>query len=65
VEPDTCRDAGQYCDAGQPPPAGPLDGPPADCVLCGEATEYPADVTGSPLCPRCSWQQAQRGACSG
>jgi hypothetical protein len=41
------------------------DGPRAACVLCGEPGEYPAETEGSPLCPRCAWQQAQRGACSG
>ncbi|MFG2818336.1 hypothetical protein ACGFX4_02810 [Kitasatospora sp. NPDC048365] len=40
-------------------------GPRADCVLCGEPTEYPADRAGSTLCPVCTWQQAQRIACSG
>ncbi|MFC1411094.1 hypothetical protein ACEZCY_18930 [Streptacidiphilus sp. N1-12] len=39
--------------------------PVADCVLCGEPTEHPATVSGATLCPRCEWQQAQRGACSG
>ncbi|WSJ66307.1 hypothetical protein OG500_09025 [Kitasatospora sp. NBC_01250] len=46
-------------------PAEPGAGPRADCVLCGEATEYPAGTPGSTLCARCAWQQAQRGACSG
>ena len=61
-----------YCDSPRPPAAPPAragadadDGPRADCVLCGDPTEYPAEVAGSPLCPRCAWQQAQRGACSG
>ncbi|QMU76236.1 hypothetical protein GXW83_11265 [Streptacidiphilus sp. PB12-B1b] len=58
-----------YCDTSPPQPpvpaAAPGDGPSADCVLCGEPTEYPADTGGAPLCPRCAWQQAQRGACSG
>ncbi|WP_444542933.1 hypothetical protein [Kitasatospora xanthocidica] len=40
-------------------------GPLADCVLCGEPTELPADQPGSTLCPVCAWQQAQRIACSG
>ncbi|MEV7771177.1 hypothetical protein [Kitasatospora sp. NPDC086791] len=40
-------------------------GPRADCVLCGEPTELPADRSGSTLCPVCAWQQAQRIACSG
>ncbi|MFJ8433268.1 hypothetical protein ACIQ9P_18405 [Kitasatospora sp. NPDC094019] len=44
-----------------PDPAGPR----ADCVLCGEPTELPADHPGSTLCPVCAWQQAQRIACSG
>ncbi|MFE7558260.1 hypothetical protein [Kitasatospora sp. NPDC057500] len=42
-----------------------LSGPRADCVLCGEPTELPADHPGSTLCPVCTWQQAQRIACSG
>ncbi|MFF8771043.1 hypothetical protein [Kitasatospora sp. NPDC015120] len=46
-----------------PDPA--LTGPRADCVLCGEPTELPADHPGSTLCPVCTWQQAQRIACSG
>lgn len=40
-------------------------GPRADCVLCGEPTELPADQPGNTLCPVCAWQQAQRVACSG
>ncbi|MFJ2775849.1 MULTISPECIES: hypothetical protein [unclassified Kitasatospora] len=40
-------------------------GPRADCVLCGEPTELPADHPGSTLCPVCAWQQAQRIACTG
>ncbi|MFH8344082.1 hypothetical protein [Streptomyces sp. NPDC018045] len=41
-------------------------GPPfADCVHCGEATEYPADRPGALLCPHCEWLEAQRSACSG
>ncbi|MFB7616777.1 hypothetical protein [Kitasatospora sp. NPDC056181] len=42
-----------------------LSGPRADCVLCGEPTELPADHPGTTLCPVCAWQQAQRIACSG
>ncbi|MFG3051754.1 hypothetical protein ACGFZP_12510 [Kitasatospora sp. NPDC048239] len=42
-----------------------LTGPRADCVLCGEPTELPADHPGTTLCPVCTWQQAQRIACSG
>jgi hypothetical protein len=38
--------------------------PPADCVLCGEPTEYPASTRGATLCPVCEWQEAQRTACS-
>ena len=62
-----------YCDTAPipDPPPGPAHalavpgGPVADCVLCGEPTEYPNEVAGAPLCPLCEWQQAQRGACSG
>ncbi|MEU9079394.1 hypothetical protein [Kitasatospora sp. NPDC048538] len=46
-------------------PAPAQAGPRADCVLCGEPTELPADHPGSTLCPVCAWQQAQRIACSG
>ncbi|MDH6125557.1 hypothetical protein [Kitasatospora sp. GP82] len=42
-----------------------LTGPRADCVQCGEPTELPADHPGITLCPVCTWQQAQRIACSG
>ncbi|QKW17657.1 hypothetical protein HUT16_29715 [Kitasatospora sp. NA04385] len=44
-------------------PGGP--GERAACVRCGAESEYPADAPGSPLCPVCTWQQAQRAACSG
>lgn len=37
----------------------------ADCVHCGEPTEYPAELPGVTLCPVCEWQEAQRTACSG
>lgn len=37
----------------------------ADCVLCGEPTEYPASTRGATYCPGCEWQEAQRNACSG
>ncbi|MBB5119160.1 hypothetical protein [Streptomyces eurocidicus] len=37
----------------------------ADCVHCGEPTEYPAERPGLTLCPVCEWQEAQRTACSG
>ncbi len=46
-------------------PAAESAGPRADCVLCGEPTEFPAGQQGSTLCPVCAWQQAQRIACSG
>ncbi|QMU66813.1 hypothetical protein [Streptacidiphilus sp. P02-A3a] len=61
MEPDT------YRETAVPPLPGsaPADGPFADCVLCAEPTEHPAAAPGAPLCPRCAWQQAQRGACSG
>lgn len=39
--------------------------PRADCVLCGEPSEYPAGAPGVVWCARCAWQQAQRAACSG
>jgi hypothetical protein len=39
--------------------------PRADCVLCGEPTEYPNSTRGATLCPVCAWQEAQRTACSG
>lgn len=45
---------------------GAGSGPPlADCVHCGEPTEYPADRPGALLCPHCEWLEAQRSACSG
>ncbi|MCA1218171.1 hypothetical protein [Streptomyces sp. 8L] len=37
----------------------------ADCVLCGEPTEYPETTRGATLCPVCEWQEGQRLACSG
>ncbi|BBB00819.1 hypothetical protein RVR_7973 [Actinacidiphila reveromycinica] len=39
--------------------------PRADCVLCGEPTEFPNSTKGATLCPVCAWQEAQRTACSG
>lgn len=39
--------------------------PLADCVLCGEPTEYPASTRGATYCPVCEWQEGQRTACSG
>lgn len=57
-----------YCEppatAARPAP-GQDGGPFADCVLCGEPTEYPESVKGATLCPVCEWQEAQRTACSG
>jgi hypothetical protein len=47
------------------PPAQPAAQPVADCVLCGEPTEYPASTKGATYCPVCEWQEAQRTACSG
>lgn len=40
-------------------------GPVAACTRCDEPTRYGSDAPGAVLCPRCEWQQAQRGACSG
>ncbi|GGQ95765.1 MULTISPECIES: hypothetical protein [Kitasatospora] len=65
------RGAEQICEVSADPeqarrglrPGGP--GERAACVLCGGETEYPAETPGSTLCPVCTWQQAQRGACSG
>ncbi|WP_335983498.1 hypothetical protein [Streptomyces sp. CA2R106] len=45
--------------------ADPAAEPRADCVLCGEPTEYPDSTKGATLCPVCAWQEAQRTACSG
>lgn len=42
----------------EPAPAGDR----ADCVLCGEVTEYPASTKGATLCPVCEWQQGEREA---
>ncbi|MEU7565379.1 hypothetical protein [Streptomyces fradiae] len=66
---DETRDSA-YCDPVEPGAGGrPADGaggpPYADCVLCGEPTEYPESTRGATLCPVCEWQEAQRGACSG
>ncbi|MEU2112770.1 hypothetical protein [Streptomyces sp. NPDC019507] len=57
-----------YCEPPAPaarPAPGRDGGPFADCVLCGEPTEYPESVKGATLCPVCEWQEAQRTACSG
>ncbi|MQY15552.1 hypothetical protein SRB5_57350 [Streptomyces sp. RB5] len=59
-----------YCDTSGAPsaPAGTgtsPDEPRADCVQCGEATEYAESVPGVVLCPACEWLEAQRTACSG
>ncbi|WP_169790771.1 hypothetical protein [Streptacidiphilus albus] len=48
-----------------PPAAAEAAAAPADCTLCGEATEVPAEQPGAQLCPRCAWQQQQRDCCSG
>jgi hypothetical protein len=69
-EPDTDREVAGYCATGDLPAlraaaAVTAGQAVADCVLCGEPSEHPADAPGSPLCPLCEWQQAQRGACSG
>ncbi|MEV6314308.1 hypothetical protein [Streptomyces sp. NPDC051776] len=46
--------------------ARPAPGPPhADCVLCGEPTEYGAADPGATLCPVCEWQEAERESCGG
>lgn len=37
----------------------------ADCVECGEPTEYPASARGLTRCPVCEWREAERTACSG
>ncbi|MEV0276360.1 hypothetical protein AB0I22_08260 [Streptomyces sp. NPDC050610] len=47
------------------PPAAAAGPPYAECVHCGEPTEYPAARPGATLCPVCEWQEAQRTACSG
>jgi hypothetical protein len=55
-----------YCEERRPAAPTPAPGPPyADCVVCGEPTEYPASAPGVTLCPVCEWQEAQRTACSG
>ncbi|MFC1440932.1 hypothetical protein ABUW04_21970 [Streptacidiphilus sp. N1-10] len=72
TEPDARADgdAAGYCATGEPAAPTALVAvtagqPVADCVLCGEPSEHPADAPGAPLCALCEWQQAQRGACSG
>nr|WP_134009132.1 hypothetical protein [Streptomyces sp. 846.5] len=69
-EPEPDGDVAAYCATGDLPApqaaAAVMPGQAvADCVRCGEPSEHPADAQGSPLCPLCEWQQAQRGACSG
>ncbi|MET8011643.1 hypothetical protein ABZU86_23270 [Streptomyces sp. NPDC005271] len=57
-----------YCEDQRPEAPDPAAsaGPPyADCVQCGEPTEYPVSAPGVTLCPVCEWQEAQRTACSG
>ncbi|MDX6356594.1 MAG: hypothetical protein QOF98_3497 [Streptomyces sp.] len=61
TEPEPVPAAGPAAD----PTTGPAAGPLADCVHCGEPTEYPASTRGITLCPVCEWQEAQRTACSG
>ncbi|MFJ9349358.1 hypothetical protein [Streptomyces sp. NPDC101237] len=51
--------------AGAPAPPETGGAPYAECVLCREPTEYPESYRGVTMCPRCAWQEAQRGACSG
>ncbi|MFD4629297.1 hypothetical protein ACFVYR_05280 [Streptomyces sp. NPDC058284] len=49
-----------------PDPAPAASGEPfAECVLCRAPTEYPESHKGVTLCPVCTWQEAQRSACSG
>lgn len=56
----------QVARTAEPPGAAPAPGPPfADCVQCGEPTEYGTDHPGAVLCPVCAWQEAERVACSG
>ncbi|MGW1157941.1 hypothetical protein ACWD5Q_15040 [Streptomyces sp. NPDC002513] len=58
-----------YCDTRAAEAVAPVPaagGPPfAECVLCREPTEYPESFKGITLCPVCTWQEAQRTACSG
>ena len=70
IENDAGTDVAGYCATGDltaPRAAAAVTAGQAvaDCVLCGEPSEHPADAPGTPLCPLCEWQQAQRGACSG
>ncbi|MEU8468070.1 hypothetical protein AB0F30_09120 [Streptomyces sp. NPDC029006] len=54
------------CSGADTTPPAKADGPPyAECVLCREPTEYPESYKGITLCPVCTWQEAQRTACSG
>ncbi|MEY9841584.1 hypothetical protein [Streptacidiphilus sp. EB103A] len=66
-EPEPDSDVAAYRATGDlPAPQAVMPGQAvADCVRCGEPSEHPADAPGTPLCPLCEWQQAQRGACSG
>ncbi|MGW8396029.1 hypothetical protein ACWGLP_04930 [Streptomyces lydicus] len=64
----TATDAGlAHHPSGTAPAAAPraAASPPADCLQCGEPTEYPVEQPGIVLCPVCEWQEAQRSACSG
>ncbi|MGW7369664.1 hypothetical protein ACWGI8_41140 [Streptomyces sp. NPDC054841] len=61
-------EATPYCEPSAATPqatSAEVDGPFADCVLCGEPTEYPESVKGATLCPVCEWREAERTACSG
>ncbi|RAG86013.1 hypothetical protein DN069_08930 [Streptacidiphilus pinicola] len=62
----------EYCespDVAALPPQERWQAAPGDavaaCTQCDEPTRFRADAPGAVLCPRCEWQQAQRGACSG
>ncbi|MCB5906617.1 hypothetical protein [Streptomyces pinistramenti] len=48
-----------------PEQGAPATVPLADCVRCGEPTEYPETCPGIVFCPVCAWQEAARSACSG
>lgn len=72
VPPEERRESAPYCEPAVPAsgPGAATDAttdaePRADCVLCGDPTDYPASTRGATLCPVCEWQEAQRTACSG
>ncbi|MGW1881339.1 hypothetical protein [Streptomyces sp. NPDC001970] len=61
-------DLSPYCEPSVGVPSATpeqAEGPFADCVLCGDPTEYPESVKGVTLCPVCEWREAERTACSG